>query len=108
MQSLMKALAALFQFGAQIRLFGSIHTTSCHRLLFRSGTFHPISSFKLRNTGIGLTAQVSALCSRLAAGARNSKRSRQAVTSFHPMPQMCKTVQEFSFQPRSSGLSHGV
>jgi len=34
MQSLVKALAALFQFGAQICLFGSGHTTSCHRLLF--------------------------------------------------------------------------
>ena len=32
-QSLVKSLAALFQFGAQIRLFGSGHTTSCHRLL---------------------------------------------------------------------------
>jgi len=34
MQSRVKALAALFQFGTQIRLFGSGHTTSCHRLLF--------------------------------------------------------------------------
>jgi hypothetical protein len=33
-QSLVKSLAALFQFGAQIRLFGSGHATSCHRLLF--------------------------------------------------------------------------
>ncbi len=49
MQCLVKALAALFQFGAQIRLFGSSHITSCHRLLFCSGAFHPISSFKLRN-----------------------------------------------------------
>src|SRR5216684_1682353 len=61
MQSLVKALAALFQFGAQIRLFGSGHTTSCHRLLFCSRAFHPISSFELRNTGIGLTETVSAL-----------------------------------------------
>jgi len=34
MQSLVKALAALFQFGAQIRLFGSRHIASCRRLLF--------------------------------------------------------------------------
>jgi hypothetical protein len=35
MQGCMKALAALFQFGAKIGLFGSDHRTSCHRLLFR-------------------------------------------------------------------------
>jgi hypothetical protein len=34
MQSRVKALTALYQFGAQIRLFGSGHTTSCHSLLF--------------------------------------------------------------------------
>jgi hypothetical protein len=34
MQSLVKALAALFQLGAQVRLLGSSHNTSCHRLLF--------------------------------------------------------------------------
>jgi len=61
MQSRVKALAALLQFGAQIRLFGGGHTTSCHRLLFCGGTFHPISSFELRNTGRELTVTVSAL-----------------------------------------------
>src|SRR5882724_1069725 len=60
MQRLVKTLAALFQFGAQIRLFGSGHTTSCHSLLFCCCAFHPISSFELRNTGSGLTATESA------------------------------------------------
>jgi hypothetical protein len=36
MQSRVKSLAALFQFGAQIRLFGSGHATSCHSLPFCS------------------------------------------------------------------------
>jgi hypothetical protein len=34
MQSRVKALAAFFQFAAQICLFGSDHTISCRRLLF--------------------------------------------------------------------------
>src|SRR5712664_783824 len=99
MQSLVKALAALLQFGAQMRLFGSGHTTSCHRLLFCSGAFHPISSFESRSTGIGVTATVSALRFRFAAGGRESRRPCQAVADFYWMPQTCRRVQEFLFQP---------
>jgi hypothetical protein len=100
MQSLVKALAAQLQFGAQIPLFGSGHTTSCHRLLFCSEAFHPISSFELRNTGIALMA--TAPCFRFAAGAAKSKRACQAAGDFHSMLQTCKTVQEFLFQAREA------
>jgi hypothetical protein len=34
MQGLMQTLTAVFEFGAQIGLFGSGHSTSCHSLLF--------------------------------------------------------------------------